>query len=413
MNLRISNQLISDRAPNTRVIIVGYAQSNFRSQEQYKGLREQSGLSELDRHYAHQTGAALKGLTIDAVYTSPLQLARETASEIISAVSLSSEHLPALQATNNFRGIDLPTWYDLPFKYVQEQFAQDYRCWEERPYQFQVAYSQAEEMARTSTSAIAATVKQQCFPLLDLYEQAKRLWQQLLSRHAGKTVLVVSDSSTNRALIITAIGLHANRYSVLQQSDYSISSLYFPANLGVSAQLEAMNLTTHLGESLPQLDRGKQGLRLLLVPSGSIDSLKLHCLAELLKPVTINFSLSTCSISQKIAECLLQSHPTTVQLQVLKQDFSQVWLQTIYCSRRSLNSSQLVTGIVVGGEAAIKGILGQVVGIKSEQLCSLRLVDGAIGVIHYPSADCLPVLQGMNISNLTLASLVGTGVNQK
>lgn len=51
---------------------------------------------------------------------------------------------------------------------------------------------------------------------------------------------------------------------------------------------------------------------------------------KLLKETTINFSINdVLDNSQICAQKILQYHPETVQLEVLREDFPEIWQQTI------------------------------------------------------------------------------------
>ena len=119
----------------------------------------------------------------------------------------------------------------------------------------------------------------------------------------------------------------------------------------------------------------------------------------------IDFSISgDISNSQILAEQILQYHPATVQLQVLREDFPLIWQQTIEANNSATGSkstswNKLVTGLVVARPSTIKCLIGQVLGLTSDKLCSLQLHQETISVIHYPSSKHRsPMLQAMNIS---------------
>ena len=405
-----SKELGSDRTISTRVILVRHGQSTFNAQGRHQGSSDDSVLTSTGGDAARQTGIFLRGLRCDALYTSSLRRAHETAREILAVMH------PAVDAEKIYvspalREIDLPAWQGLSRQYVQEQFAAEYRCWKQRPHEFCMEIPQTEKQLAAAGGEVATSVKQRCFPVLDLYERAQQFWQEILPSHVGQTLLLVSHSGTNRALIATAMGLGADRYHALQQSNCGISILDFPGDRYQKAQLATLNLTTHLGETLPELKHGCQGLRQLLVPSGVVNPQQLQKLAELLKNVAIDFSISgDLANSQETAAGILQYHPLTVQLEVLHEDFPEVWHQAIYArqavaaSTVAPSSSQLVTGLVVAGEAIVKRIIGQVLNISSDQLCNLQLQPGTLSVIHYPAANQPAMLQAMNISGLAEAT---------
>ncbi|HEY9816043.1 MAG TPA: histidine phosphatase family protein, partial [Candidatus Obscuribacterales bacterium] len=132
------------------------------------------------------------------------------------------------------------------------------RLWHQEPHRLAM-----EQVTETGTTTI--------YPLLDLFDQATQFWKDTLPHHAGQTILVVAHSGINRVLIATALGLQPEHYVRLYQSNCGISVLNFPDGWGEPAQLESMNLTTHLGKPLPAIRAGQGGFRLLLVRHGETD----------------------------------------------------------------------------------------------------------------------------------------------
>ncbi|NEO97676.1 MAG: histidine phosphatase family protein [Symploca sp. SIO2E9] len=418
MSSRPNTGLCITNTSSTRVILVRQGGSNYNEQGIYQGSGNDSVLTPQGHNNAFQTGIALKELDIEATYVSRSQRAQQTAIEILAAMNTDLDNLCPVHVHDKLQEISMHVWEGLPLNYVQEQFAQQYRSWQEQPHKFQIRkpqntqtwHANVETLHATSVQisrgnlAVANSPKQQFFPVLDLYEQAKQFWQEILPRHVGQTVLIVSHGGTNRALISTAINLRPECYHTLQQSNCGINILNFSVPQIQQAQLEVLNLTTQLGETLPKLNKGKQGLRLLLLPSDGIDLCQTRMVAEFLKHESINFSLSSdLASSHATAQGILKYHPAAIQFQVLRDDFPQAWQQVILSRRSSVASegmdpTNLITGLVVASESIIKSILSQVLGLKSDQFWRLQLSQGGVSVIHYPATNCSPVLQAMNIT---------------
>lgn len=288
----------------------------------------------------------------------------------------------------------MPAWNGLSFKYVREHLAEDYRCWRERPHEFQMAV-EVEDNSPIGNS-IATLVEPQNFPVQNLYQQAQKFWNEIIPKYAGKTILVISHGGTIKALISTAIGMKCQNFHTLQQSNCGISILGFGGDENY-AQLEAMNLTNHLGEILPKLKEGKQGLRLLLVPADSKNDIYTNSIARIIEQSPLNFCLnSEGTNSVQMAERLIRSHPNpTVQLSISTEKFMQTWHQTI--SRRSHKNSSLYTGLVVAEIGEIRAALNQVLGLPIQHQ-SLQVKPRTINILHYPASAKHPVLQAMNLS---------------
>jgi phosphoserine phosphatase len=378
----------------TRVILVRHGQSIYNERGLYQGCCDDSLLTEKGRLTAYQTGLYLSSIPLDAVYSSPLQRARETASEILTAIATIADSHPELHIHQNLKEIDLPAWNGLSFKYVREHLAEDYRCWRERPHEFQMT-AEVEENSPASNS-VATVVKPQNFPVQNLYQQAQNFWEEILAKYVGKTIALVTHGGTIKALISTAIGMKCQDFHTLQQSNCGVSILSF-TGAEHQAELEAINLTNHLGEILPKLKEGKQGLRLLLVPADSENEVYTDSITRIIEQTPINFCLnSEGANSAHMAKRLIRSHPNpTVELSISTARFMQTWHQTI--SGRSRQNSSLCTGLVVAETGEIMGALNQVLGLPIPQQ-SLKVKPGTINILHYPASAKHPVLQAMNLS---------------
>jgi phosphoserine phosphatase len=220
-----------------RVILVRHGQSTANAEGRYQGSSDESVLTAAGRAAAQQTGVFLSSEAVDALYTSSLQRAQATASEI--AASLKPTLDPqTIHVVPQLREIDLPGWQGLPHRQVQEQFSEAYRCWRQEPHRFQLQ-----------------TPEGNFFPVLELYKRAQQFWQEVLPRHRnscryGQMLVIVSHAGMNRALISTALGIAPAHYHEIQQSNCGISVLRFRQGQLANAQLETLNSIGHLGEPL-------------------------------------------------------------------------------------------------------------------------------------------------------------------
>ena len=381
----------------TRVILVRHGQSTYNALGLYQGSNDESVLTDVGRSDARLTGDFLKGVVFDAVYSSSLKRARETAQEILQVIS---PHVQ-LKVTDKLRETELPAWQGLAFQYVRENFPKEYRLWKQHPHEFWMEFSegfegQERQGRQGSNSDLSRLTQQQFFPALDLYQRVRKFWQEILPRHRGQTVLILAHGGTNRALISTALGIKPDRYHCIQQSNCSISVLNFPDGSLHSGQLEAMNLNTHIGEHLPKPQEGGKGLRLLLVPSGT-NVAQTQNIAKFLKQVRIDFSLNSILDSYHITvQQILQYHPETVQFEVLREDIPEAW-QAVISKRSIANPEQLTTGLVMANEATIARLIGHIFGINSDGSERISVKKGTISCLQYPGDRHPPILQAMNI----------------
>ncbi|MEQ9021964.1 MAG: histidine phosphatase family protein, partial [Pseudomonadales bacterium] len=124
----------------TRVIIVRHGQSSYNAQQLIQGRCDESVLTEKGADDARKVGAVLSRLTLDAVYCSPLQRAKQTAEVILPYLSGS----PPLQPAENLMEVDLPLWEKVAKSDARTKFPEDYRCWKERPEDFYMEISTPE-----------------------------------------------------------------------------------------------------------------------------------------------------------------------------------------------------------------------------------------------------------------------------
>jgi broad specificity phosphatase PhoE len=388
-----------EKYQGTRVILVRHGESTYNELGLYQGSSNESVLTETGCRMARQTGAFLSGLSFDAVYVSSLQRAQQTASEMLATMTPLVDS-KTIHVTKALSETDLPAWHGLPFQYVKEHFAADYQCWKQRPHEFR--------MELPFSNVWGKHTQQYCYPALDLYNRIQQFWQKVLPCHQGQTILIIAHGGTNRALISTAMGVTPDRYHTIEQSNCGISILNFPIDTEQPAQLQVLNLTTHVGETLPKIKN--DGIRLLLIPSGKVN----QELAQLLKQTTINFSINSTSDNSRItAQQILKYHPETVQLEVLREDFPEVWLQSIQAKNYLINSSQIITGLVIASDAILKHIIVQTLGMNYEKISQLQLHENTISSIYYPDTQHPPVLQAVNISASEQEIIFDSSLTQK
>lgn len=431
----------------TRVIIVRHGQSTYNTEKRIQGRTDASRLTEKGRNDASQAGKALSKISFQAIYCSPLNRAKTTA-EIIRSELV--EQSAQIQVSEELLEVDLPLWAEMLSSDVKEKFPEDYSIWKKRPHELRMMIHEAQGT-------------REHFPVLALYEQAQQFWPEILSRHQGETILIVGHNGINRALISTALGIPPSGYHGIQQSNCGISVLNFSGGLGEPVQLESMNQTQHLGDTLPTLRPNHQGFRLLLVRHGETEwnrqgqfqgqidvplndngRQQAAKAGEFLKDVKIDFAFSsTMARPKETAEIILKQHPG-INLELLEglreishglwegkfekeieqefpgelerwrtlpaevqmpegENLQQVRERSVAAWRSILEAAevnQLKIGLVVAHDATNKTLLCHILGLSPENFWNFRQGNGAVSVIDYPEgANGLPVLEAMNITS--------------
>ncbi|MBF2034255.1 MAG: histidine phosphatase family protein [Leptolyngbyaceae cyanobacterium T60_A2020_046] len=309
----------------TRVILVRHGQSTYNLKKLIQGQIDVSTLTELGISQAQKVGEALKGIPFDQVYASSLQRAYQTAETIVGVLRTATPDVPVPEPVDTIKEIDLLLWEGLSFEEAERRYPEAYAAWYEDPANFSMTLADGTKF----------------FPVRSLYDRAAQFWQTILPKHQGQTLLVVAHSAMNRGLIGTALGLGPARHENLYQANCAISVLNFSGTLGDPVQLESMNLTSHMGETLPAMRGRHKGPRLLLVRHGETEwnrqsrfqgqiDIPLNengkrqgqQVAEFLKDVAIDAAVtSPLSRPKETAEIILQHHPhiALTELEDLKE----------------------------------------------------------------------------------------------
>ena len=430
----------------TRVILVRHGQSSFNVERRVQGFLDESTLTAEGQAMAHQVGSALSDLSFDAVYSSTLRRAKDTAEILVSYLKTAPKAPP--QALDSLKEINLMLWEGMLFSDVEQKYPNEYKQWKNCPDELRMLIPQ--ENGETA----------EYFPVVELFDRAQQFWQEFLPNHANQTVLLVAHSGINRALIGTAIGLDASGYQAVQQSNCGISVLNFAGGWGDLVQVESLNQTAHLGEPIPQPKKGYH-TRLLLVRHGETEwnrqkrfqgqidvplndngRSQSYQAAEFLKAIPIDHAVTSPMLRPKeTAEIILQHHPDvalgfednlkeishglwegkleadiehefpgelerwqqtpeTVQMPE-GENLQQVWdrATTVWDAivQTAMNQPQLGTTLVVAHDAVNKAILCYVLGLPPDRFWSFKQGNGAVSVIDY-AADQPPMMMAMNIT---------------
>ena len=436
----------------TRVIVIRHGQSTFNIHRIIQGRCDESVLTELGQQQAACVGKALQGLTLSAIYCSPLQRARQTA----DIVANSLENAPTPDPTDLLREVHLPQWEKMSVPEVQEKFPEAYRVWKRAPDQFSMQMPSGE-----------------FFPVLELRDQAALFWQSILDQHSGETIAIIAHNGINRCLISTALGIGAEHYQSLLQTNCAISVLNFKGGYGDPVQLESMNLTSHLAglegaTPIPGMKSSDRGPQLVLVRHGETEwnrngqfqgqidiPLNENGLAQaakaggFLRDVKLDMAFSSpMSRPRQTAEGILQGHPPiemtlldgmkeishglwegkfeadiesgypglleqwqtkpeTVQmpegenLQDVWERVETTWRQIVETvAAKQDEEGRSLRALVVAHDAVNKALLCQVTGLGPENFWNFKQGNGGVSVISYPyGLDGLPMLQTMNITH--------------
>jgi broad specificity phosphatase PhoE len=198
-----------------RLVLIRHAETLWNRERRYQGWQDPP-LSETGRAQAEAAGQLLATSPVDAVWSSPLRRARETAEAIATPRSLT------VRVDDAFGEMRFGQWEGLTADEVSAKFPGLYRTWLDTPHL--VTVPEAETLS-------------------EVKERALRGLAALREAHDGGTVCLVTHGVTGRILILEALGLGLDRIWSLQVSFTGISELEFRDDWAV---VHRMNSLVHL-----------------------------------------------------------------------------------------------------------------------------------------------------------------------
>ncbi|MFC1871121.1 histidine phosphatase family protein [Chloroflexota bacterium] len=167
----------------TEIILVRHGETAWNFSEVFRGqldvelndtgIRQAELLAEYSRHF-----------NLDAVYSSPLKRARQTAEP------LAGYHNLAVRVEDGLIDLDFGEWQGLSLKEVSEKYAELYARWVENPQQAIIPGGESLDAVRQRASGVVHDV---------------------LSKHGGNIVLV-SHRVVNKVLICALLGVDNSHF---------------------------------------------------------------------------------------------------------------------------------------------------------------------------------------------------------
>ena len=362
------------QTPETRVWLLRHGASTFNLQHRCQGCCDEPELTQQGREGARLSGERLDSEGIQAVVTSPLRRASETARELLK-VTRAQDCDIKLETDARLREIELYEWEGLPLEEIRRRFPEQYRDWRLRPNEFRM---------RLGSNEVQYSVR-------NLYDRARSLWGDLLTTYTGKSILVVSHGGTIRALVTSALGLGPEHFHSFQQSNCGITRLRFSSH-SRQARLDLFNDTAHLGERLPKLKEGRRGTRILLVSFNDAKPEAIRQLGAALESVAIDNLLVVGPAARIVASQLFpySCDSCTVLSEATVDTFVDQVLQ-------QGSGDQLRQVVVVAPLAILLRTLRHQLQISNAAAESLDLRPLEITSVHFPGSGVPPILQALNM----------------
>jgi broad specificity phosphatase PhoE len=167
----------------TEIILARHGETEWNVAEMFRG-RADIELNETGRQQAELLAEHLSEPKIEAVYSSPLKRALDTAEAIARRHQLKVETSPGLI------DCDFGQWQSLPLKEVKDRYKELYRQWAESPHLVKIPGGESLDGVR---------------------ERALKVVNEIVARHQERVVLV-SHRVVNKVLICALLGLDNSHF---------------------------------------------------------------------------------------------------------------------------------------------------------------------------------------------------------
>lgn len=203
----------------TRLYLVRHGATQRTAEDRFSGA-EGVELSEEGRSQANLLGERIDSEQPRAIYSSPLSRAVETAKVVAKRCALT------LETRDGLREISHGHWEGLTRLEVEARYPEEYASWEEDPFTF------APEQGESGVAVLARAL-----PVI----------REIVTRHEGERVVVVSHKATIRLLLSSLLGFDARGYrDRLDQAPACLNVLDFRGPVRVRLML--FNDTSHYSQ---------------------------------------------------------------------------------------------------------------------------------------------------------------------
>lgn len=190
------------------MVLVRHGQSTWNAEGRIQGSSDASVLTPKGEAQAETCRQMLASDSFDACFTSPLARSRRTAEIIWQGRGRGRGD--GLIPDPDLREIDLYCFQGLLKHEGKERYGPLYRQWQKNAAEFSIDGH---------------------YPVQELWDRARSCWERILA-HRGKSVLVVAHNAVNQALVATSLGLGAEHFRILLQSNCGASVLDFTPRAG-------------------------------------------------------------------------------------------------------------------------------------------------------------------------------------
>ena len=198
----------------TNIIIVRHGETEWNASETFRGRRDVA-LNEMGIKQAQCVGEYLAEQPIEAVYSSPLKRAMDTAEQVAARQDL------VVAVSEGLVDFDYGVWEGKTHSEVKAGYRELYEQWEKEPHRVRMPRGESLDEVRDRAMGVIGSV---------------------VSKHDG-TVVLASHRVVNKVLVCAMLGLDNSRFWNIRQD---LAGITVFSHDGESFTLVAHNDTSHL-----------------------------------------------------------------------------------------------------------------------------------------------------------------------
>ncbi len=174
----------------------GATDNNRANPPRLQGRRTDPELSDQGQRQAREAGEFLAGVALDAVYSSPLLRARQTAEAI------AQRHNLPVELVDELTEVDVGDWEGLDWDEIAQRDPEAYHAF----------------MADAAVNPYRGGEN-----LQTVVDRAAPAFQRLLEAHLGRSIVVVAHNVVNRVCLAQLMGIPIARYRTIPQDNCGLS----------------------------------------------------------------------------------------------------------------------------------------------------------------------------------------------
>eukprot|EP00730_Choanoeca_flexa_P018686 TRINITY_DN9099_c0_g1_i2.p1 TRINITY_DN9099_c0_g1~~TRINITY_DN9099_c0_g1_i2.p1 ORF type:complete len:249 (+),score=43.20 TRINITY_DN9099_c0_g1_i2:28-747(+) len=215
----------------TRLLLIRHGATVLTAEDRFAGATDVL-LSDEGASQAEKLAVRLSCSKVAAVYCSDMKRTVKTATIIAKPHGMTPVTMPGLREISHGR------WEEMTRQEVEDKYSDEYQQWEADPFTF--APEEGESGLQVLTRALPCV-------------------REIVSKHPGQTVIVVSHKATIRLLIGSYLGFDLRRYrDNLDQKPCCLNILDFTTTTPLHARLKLFNDISHYEDNQECVKAGPQ-----------------------------------------------------------------------------------------------------------------------------------------------------------